>query len=142
MNKAFRQGQILNLISTREIHTQEDLARALSERGIPATQVTLSRDIKELRLAKTPDGYRQIQPQATGPTLETLAAEFLLDARQVQNLLVLKTAPGHANSLAAALDRENWPEIVGTIAGDDTILVVAPDAATAENVRERIIGKQ
>jgi transcriptional regulator of arginine metabolism len=141
VNKAFRQGQILNVIRARSVHTQEDLAQALRQLGIPATQVTLSRDMKELRLAKTPDGYRQLEPQPTGPTLATLVAEFLLDIRQAQNLLVLRTAPGHANSLAVALDHENWPEIVGTIAGDDTILVVLPDVATADMIRERLLSR-
>ena len=139
MNKAYRQGQILNLIRTRTIHTQEELAQALRQLGIPATQVTLSRDMKELRLAKTPDGYRQLEHQPAGPTLATLVAEFLLDVRQAQNLLVLKTSPGHANSLAVALDAENWPEIVGTVAGDDTILVILPDTPTADQVRRRLL---
>jgi transcriptional regulator of arginine metabolism len=139
MNKAFRQGQILNLIRTRPIRTQEELATALKAVGIPATQVTLSRDIRELRLAKTADGYRQLTPESGGPSLATLAAEFLHDIRPAQNLLVLKTSPGHANSVAVALDQENWPEIVGTVAGDDTILVIAPDAATAATLRTRLL---
>ncbi len=138
VNKAYRQGQILKLIRSRAVHTQEDLAQALREQGIPATQVTLSRDIRDLRLAKTAEGYRQLEPQPAGPTLATLIAEFLLDIRQAQNLLVLKTAPGHANSVAVALDAENWPEIVGTVAGDDTILVILPDTGTAEATRERL----
>ncbi|MGD0200108.1 MAG: ArgR family transcriptional regulator [Bryobacteraceae bacterium] len=139
MNKAYRHGQILKLIHGGNIHTQEELAEALHEYGIATTQVTLSRDIRELGLAKTTEGYRQIQPQPSGPTLATLAAEFLLDIRQAQNLLVLKTAPGHANSVAVALDQEAWAEIVGTVAGDDTILVVLPDPATAEAIRQRLL---
>ncbi|MGE5486211.1 MAG: arginine repressor [bacterium] len=139
MNKAFRQGQILKIIRSRPIHTQEELAQALRETGIQATQVTLSRDIKELRLAKTPDGYRQIAPEPTGPDFATLAASFVLDVRMAQNLMVLKTAPGHANSVAVALDREDWPEVVGTVAGDDTILVIMPDDETAEAVRKKLL---
>ncbi len=139
MNKAYRHGQILKLIRTKAIHTQEDLAQALREMGIPATQVTLSRDIRELRLAKTPDGYRQLAAEPAGPDFATLAGGFLLDVRIAQNLLVLKTAPGHANSVAVSLDHENWPEVVGTVAGDDTILVIMPDAPTAETVRERLL---
>jgi transcriptional regulator of arginine metabolism len=139
MNKAYRQGQILKLIRARKIHTQDELARALSELGVPATQVTLSRDIRELGLAKTVEGYQQVNTEAQGPDLATLAAEFVQDVRMAQNLIVLKTAPGHANSVAVALDQEEWPEIVGTVAGDDTILVVLPDNDTAQLVRRRFM---
>ena len=139
MNKAFRQGQILKVIRSRPVHTQEELAQALRETGVQATQVTLSRDITELRLAKTPEGYRQLAPEPAGPDFATLAAGFVLDVRMAQNLMVLKTAPGHANSVAVALDHEAWPEIVGTVAGDDTILVIMPDAETAEAVRRKLL---
>jgi transcriptional regulator of arginine metabolism len=139
MNKSYRQGQILKLIRANSIHTQEELARELKAIGIVATQVTLSRDIRELRLAKTSDGYRQIAAEPSGPDLATVVAELLLDARAAQNLIVLKTSPGNANPLAVALDRAEWPEIVGTIAGDDTVLVVTPNAPTAESVRKKLL---
>jgi transcriptional regulator of arginine metabolism len=139
MNKAYRQGQILQLIRTRTIHTQDELAQALKEVGVPATQVTLSRDIRDLRLAKTPEGYRRLTPEPAGPAFRMLVSEFLIDIRKAQNLLVLKTSPGHANSVAVALDHESWPEIVGTVAGDDTILVILPDAPTADAVRSRLL---
>ena len=80
-----------------------------------------------------------MQPEGIGPQFHILAAEFLLDVRAAQNLVVLKTAPGHANSVAVALDNEEWPEIVGTIAGDDTILAVAPDAATAARISKKLM---
>jgi transcriptional regulator of arginine metabolism len=139
MSKSFRQGQILKLIHAKAISTQEDLAQELKKLGVPATQVTLSRDIRELGLAKTPEGYRQIVRHDAGPHLATLAAEFLQDVRLAQNLVVLKTSPGHANSVAVALDDEQWPEVVGTLAGDDTILVIAPDNGTAEKVRAKFL---
>jgi transcriptional regulator of arginine metabolism len=140
MNKAFRQGQILKVIRSKRILTQEDLARELREsQGIETTQVTLSRDVRELGLLKTPDGYRQVSA-ALGPDLALVAAELLQDARAAQNLIVLRTSPGNANALAVALDKENWPEIVGTIAGDDTVLIVAPDSATAEKLRKKLLG--
>jgi transcriptional regulator of arginine metabolism len=139
MSKSFRQGQILKLIRAKSIATQEELAQELKKQGIAATQVTLSRDIHELGLAKTPEGYRQIAPSDAGPHLATLAAEFLLDVRLAQNLVVLKTSPGHANSVAVALDDEEWMEVVGTLAGDDTILVIAPDNTTAETVRRKFL---
>ena len=140
MNKTYRQGQILRLIRSRKITTQDQLAQELGALGVNATQVTLSRDIRELGLVKTPDGYRQVEAGNSGPGIETIAAEFLWDAVAAQNLIVLKTSPGHASSVAIALDHEEWPEIVGTIAGDDTILVVTHDCEKASLVRERLLG--
>ena len=141
MNKTFRQGQILKLIRAKRILTQDDLARELKEStGIQATQVTLSRDIRDLGLLKTPQGYRQVAETPGGPAFETAISEFLQDARVAQNLIVLRTSPGNANALAVALDKQAWPEVVGTLAGDDTILVVTPDANTAVKLRQRLIG--
>jgi len=141
MNKTFRQGQILKLVRSRRILTQEDLARELKQGfGIQTTQVTLSRDIRELGLVKTHEGYSQVAPAAAGPDLATVVAEFLQDARVAQNLMVLRTSPGNANALAVALDKESWPEVVGTLAGDDTVLVVAPDAHTAAKLRVKLLG--
>jgi transcriptional regulator of arginine metabolism len=139
MTKSYRHGQILKLIRAKQIYTQDDLAQELARLGVQATQVTLSRDIRELRLVKTPEGYREISAEESGPRFQTLATEFLQDVRAAQNLVVLKTAPGHANSVAVALDNDEWPEIVGTIAGDDTILVIAPDNATADTVRTKML---
>lgn len=139
MNKSFRQGQILKLIRARPIHTQDELAAELKkEFGLAATQVTLSRDIRELGLVKTPEGYRQVAAPA-GPDFATIASEFLWDVRLAQNLIVLKTSPGHANTIAVTLDQEEWPEVTGTIAGDDTILVVAPDVETAKTLRDKLM---
>jgi transcriptional regulator of arginine metabolism len=140
MTKSFRHGQIIKLIRSRGIFTQEELARALKQIGIDATQVTLSRDMRELGLVKTPEGYRELGADAPGLRFATLASEFLQDVRMAQNQVVLRTAPGHANSVAVALDDEEWPEVVGTIAGDDTILVICSDAKTAKAVRTRLMG--
>ena len=141
MNKNYRQSQILKLIGGRSLHTQDELARALRALKIPATQVTLSRDIRELGLVKTPAGYAQVHAEAaaSGPDVAALAREVLLDVRQAQNLLVLKTPPANANALAAALDHADWPEVTGTLAGDDTVLVVAPDVKTADALRVRFL---
>jgi transcriptional regulator of arginine metabolism len=138
MNKSFRQGQILKLIRSRSISTQEDLAHELKAVGIDATQVTLSRDIRELGLSKTPQGYRRLEQAAAAHKRSPAIAEFLQDIRVAQNLVVLKTHPGTANTLAIQLDRTDWPEIVGTIAGDDTILVVTPDNPTALRLRKKL----
>jgi len=140
MNKAYRQGQILKVIGRQQVHTQDELARELGKAGLQTTQVTLSRDIRELGLAKTGAGYRQLggEAQAFGPDLATIAGEFLT-ARVAQNLLVLRTSPGNASSLASALDRESWTEVIGTLAGDDTVLVITGDAQQAMALRDRIL---
>jgi transcriptional regulator of arginine metabolism len=141
MNKNYRQSQILKLIRSSHLHTQEELAKALRGIGIPATQVTLSRDIRELGLVKTADGYAHGVPEAapSGPEVAALVADFVEDIRMAQNLLVLRTRPGNANAVAVALDKADWPEIAGTVAGDDTILVIAPDAQVAEQLRTRFL---
>jgi transcriptional regulator of arginine metabolism len=141
VNKNYRHGQILKLIRSQHIHTQEELAQSLRTIGIPATQVTLSRDIRELGLVKTQDGYTQGLPETSNHAdVEIVVRDFVLDIRLAQNLLVLRTAPGNANAVAVALDKADWPEITGTIAGDDTILVVAPDNATGEALKAKFLG--
>jgi transcriptional regulator of arginine metabolism len=140
MNKNYRQGQIVKLIRSRHLHTQDELARALRGIGVPATQVTLSRDIRELGLVKTAEGYAEGVPEtAAAPDIEPLVREYVLDVRLAQNLLVLRTPPGHANAVAVALDNAEWPEVTGTIAGDDTILIIAPDAKIAEALRQKFL---
>lgn len=139
MNKSFRQGQILKVVRNKEIYTQDELGRELSQLGIQTTQVTLSRDVRELGLVKTPEGYRQLQTDAAGPELSTVASEFLLDIRVAQNLAVLRTSPGNANTLAITLDRAELDEVVGTIAGDDTVLVITTDNKSAATFRERML---
>ena len=139
MTKSYRQGQILKVIRSHNISTQEDLAAALREVGIDATQVTLSRDIREMGLVKTADGYRALPPQQRPVDLSAVSAEFLRDVRIAQNQIVLRTAPGHASALAVALDSANWAEVIGTLAGDDTVLVICPDAPVAEVVRIRLM---
>ncbi len=138
MTKADRHGQILKLVRARSIFTQEDLARALKEVNVDTTQVTLSRDLRELGLVKTPEGYREMGREPGIFEFKALASEFLQDVRVAQNQVVLKTAPGHASSVAVALDDEEWPEVVGTIAGDDTILIICSDTSTASGVHDRL----
>jgi len=141
MNKSYRQGQILKLVHARSLRTQDELARALRAVGLHATQVTLSRDIRELGLVKTADGYARPMEAAApaGPDLSTVLREFLLDVRVAQNLLVLITPPAHANSVAEALDQASWPEVTGTVAGDNTVLVIAPTLKKAAALREKLL---
>ena len=139
MTKSYRQGQILKLIRAKRINTQEELGRELRGLEIESTQVTLSRDIRELGLAKTADGYREILPDPTGPSLAQVMGEYLLDVRLAQSIVILKTSAGSANSLAVALDQEDWAEIAGTVAGDDTVMIVCWDNQRAKSVQERLL---
>jgi len=138
--KAFRQGQILKIIQRQPVHTQEELARELSLLGVTATQVTLSRDMRELGLVKTKDGYTQlVEASERSAQIELAVQEYLLDIRPAQNMLVLKTPAAYANSLAIALDRASWPEIAGTVAGDDTVLVICADHPGARAIHEKLL---
>ena len=139
MNKSFRQGQITSIIRARQIYTQDELARELSLLGIQATQVTLSRDIREMGLVKTADGYRPLPTDKAGPELADVLDEYMQDVKVAQNLLVIRTSPGNASTLAVALDNEEMEEIVGTIAGDDTVMVIAPDHQSAVALRQTLL---
>jgi transcriptional regulator of arginine metabolism len=141
-DKALRQKAILELLEEGPIATQDDLQRALKKRGFRVGQATLSRDIYELGLVKTGDGYALPNDEPQGdpalPHVSRLVREFVLDVRSAQNLLVIKTAVGSAQPVAAALDIEAWPEAVGSIAGDDTILIVCPENRSAHKLAARI----
>ena len=142
--KARRQSIILELVDGDPLHSQEQLRRRLRQRGFDATQATISRDIKELGLVKRAgDGAYQspaidaANPEATLVALERAAAEYLRRVDRVQQLVVVRTGPGQAQPLALAIDRAQLPDAVGTIAGDDTILVIARDARTATALVKR-----
>jgi transcriptional regulator of arginine metabolism len=142
--KTFRHGQILRLVSAERISNQEDLRRRLAQQRMRVTQATLSRDLQELKLVKTRDGYRapnaspEEQSAATVPPLTRALREFLFDIRPAENLLVLKTPPSGAQPLAAAIDAAKFPEIAGTIAGDDTILIITPNRKTRESLQKEL----
>ena len=143
--KARRQSAILDLVSARPVRSQNVLRRLLAGMGIRATQATISRDVKELGLVKrAADGsYRSADGPAAaeaipGERVRRAVADYLRRVEQVQQLLVLKTDPGQAQPLAFALDRAAWPEIVGTVAGDDTILVVARTERSAKTLGRRV----
>ena len=141
--KPRRQREIMRLIGTGSMRTQDQLSTALAARGIQVSQGTLSRDLRELGVAKAADGYSVLTPkEPVAParrSLARLAAQLMLDIRVAENLVVLRTAPGGANALAQHLDEAAWHEIVGTIAGDDTIFVATTDSAMAERVRQRLM---
>lgn len=140
--KTFRHGQILRLVTDARISNQEDLRRRLAAQRLRVTQATLSRDLQELRLVKTHEGYK---PETSLPedhagllSLARALTEFLLDIRPAENLLVLKTPPGGAQPLAAAVDAAKFPETAGTIAGDDTVLIITPNRKSRESLQKQI----
>ena len=146
--KAYRQAAILEVIDREAVTSQEALKARLLARGIATTQATLSRDIRELRLIKqAPDGaYRR--GNAGGPTNETEAettvalavADYLRRHEVVAQMLVLRTDIGQAQPLAVAIDRGQLAEVVGTIAGDDTILVICRTPEAAQAIGRRLTG--
>lgn len=140
--KTFRHGQILRLVSDGSISNQEELRRRLAAQRLRVTQATLSRDIQELRLVKTQGGYKTASalPEESAPLARLARAlgEFLQDIRPAENLLVLKTPPSGAQPLAAAVDGAKFAEIAGTIAGDDTVLIITPNKKTRESLQRRI----
>ena len=140
MSKLSRHNRIIELIGDEPIYTQEELRTRLTQGGIHVNQATLSRDLRELGLVKTVNGYALPagDDSVAMPALDHLLTEFVVDVREAENLLVLKTAPGHASSVAVALDDEEWPEVVGTIAGDDTILIITGSKQICHTVADRV----
>ena len=143
--KARRQALILDLLGREPVRNQEQLRRGLKALGVVATQATLSRDIKELGLVKRAgDGAYQRQaspsppPSTAASTLSRAVTEFVTGVDRVQQLVVLRTGPGQAHAAAIAIDRAQLPDVVGTIAGDDTILVIARDPQRARSLSERL----
>ena len=145
--KRLRQQQIRDLISTRTIRTQHELAAALRERGYRATQATISRDVSEMGLIKqTRDGARgyAVAPRAQHPEttgeerLALILADLPVEIRPAGLLLVVKAVPGSAHAIAAAVDRAGWPDVAGSIAGDDTVFIACGDRPGLERVRRRL----
>ena len=123
------------------INNQDELRRKLAARGIHVTQATLSRDIRELKLLKGPAGYElpaNAEEEEDLPEIGDVLGNFGLEVRQAQNLLIVLTIMGGAQPVAASLDYEEWPEVVGTIAGENAVLIICPDNRRAESVRTRI----
>jgi transcriptional regulator of arginine metabolism len=143
MSKLSRQKAILQLLDQGPVASQEELRKLLHRRGLDAGQATLSRDIRELGLVKSAEGYslpgrEGVVAETDLPSVSRMVREFVTSVRAAQNLLVTKTSIGSAQPVAAALDEENWPEAIGTIAGDDTILIVCQDKRAAGRLAGRI----
>ena len=143
-NKRERQSAILEIVDTRAVSSQEDLRKLLLHRGWDVTQATLSRDLSELRLARVPapEGAHYAVTDGTleesRVALEALLPQLFLRVDGVSELIVLRTVPGGAQPIAAALDGEAWPDILGTIGGDDTILIVCRSGVARARVVRRL----
>ena len=137
-----RHNAIRELVASAAIASQDELRRKLVRRGFDVTQATLSRDIHELSLYKGPNGYAM--PNGNGdheddlPSIHEVLGGFGLKVKQAQNQLVLVTTAGSAQPVALGIDHEDWDEVVGTIAGDDTVLIICPDMKRASRLRERL----
>lgn len=144
MAKRERQRAILDLVARRRVHSQEELRRLLERRGFRVTQSTLSRDLRELRIVKIPrpDGTSYYASTGEGereaPSLRQLLPQLMLGVEGVDHLLVVRTRIGGAQAVAEAIDLEEWAEVLGTVAGDDTILVVLGRAGDRETVARRL----
>lgn len=145
--KAKRQALIREIVENQNIQTQEELAEALRERGLLVTQATVSRDIKELHLLKVlaeDGGYRyatmEKSEKGTNDRLIHMLANSLVDMQSANNLIVMHTLAGSAHVAGEAVDSLHWPEVLGTIAGDNTILVVVRSNEEVEAVMRRFRG--
>ncbi|HWG86266.1 MAG TPA: arginine repressor [Candidatus Acidoferrales bacterium] len=143
MAKLARQQTILELAHEAPLPNQQELCKVLARRGFQVTQATLSRDINELRLVKTAEGYILPNGDASAepmPAVSRVLREFVREIRRAQNLLVIKTIPGSAQPVAVAVDAEGWDEVVGTVAGDDTILIISGNNKKARQLQTRLEG--
>jgi len=148
--KVQRLDAIRELLANSPVTNQDELRRKLRRRGIEVTQATLSRDIHELRLSKGPGGYAlpngsrsngagaALEEDDSPPSVSEMIESFGLRVRQAMNQVVVRTVMGGAQPFAAALDHEGWQEVVGTVAGDDTVLVICPDPRRASEVEARL----
>jgi transcriptional regulator of arginine metabolism len=145
--KQLRQRAVRDLLEQRVIRTQHELAAALRERGFRATQATVSRDVAELGLVKV--GREGVQAyamparvdeaEANGEErLRNLLRDLPIEVHEAGLLLVVRTIPGSAHAIAAALDRAHWPEVAGSIAGDDTVFVAFSDRGSLQRARKRL----
>lgn len=145
MSKSDRHAAIRDLIQRHDVGSQEELRQLLLKRGWDVTQSTLSRDLRELRLARIPgsDGsVRYSEPDSAEdyrtPALEGLLPQLFVSIDGVSELILLRTLPGGAQAIAEAVDNREWPELLGTIAGDDTILIICRSAQAREKLTKRI----
>ena len=145
MNKKLRQQRVLEIVTKTEVDTQEELIKILEDQGLKVTQATVSRDVKDLGLVKTSGKvkkYRYSKPVTEEHNdIDVLIRHFktaVISVAQAQNTIVLRTLSGNANAVGVIIDGKNVAGVLGTIAGDDTLLIITPDNQTAEQVLMRI----
>jgi len=141
ISKKARQARILEIVGSRRVESQESLSAFLRDDGVEATQTTISRDIRELGLVKVRGRYQaaaEPPPAFSSVALRSAFAQFVTRTDAVGNIVVVRTSPGSAHSVCVALDAAGWPEVVGTIAGDDTIFVLARNANECRKLLKRI----
>jgi transcriptional regulator of arginine metabolism len=147
--KERRQRAILTLVATRPVHSQEELVSLLRRQGLIVTQATVSRDIKELGLAKVPvrsqrgeEIFKYVVPAAAVNYVSRLhraVSELVTSIQDSVNLIVLRSAPGSGMMIASALDEAAWPELIGTIGGDDTVLAIVRAVEDVPYVKQRFL---
>ena len=148
MTRSRRLTRIAELLAERRFSSQEELAKALGRGGISVTQATLSRDLRSLGVGKRPDSDGKPAYELPGPALETLDRErrlldlkaFVNQVKTAQNLVVVRTPPGHANGVARSIDLAEFEGAVGSVAGDDTVLVVMEDLSAARRLKRQLEG--
>ncbi|MGH7730674.1 MAG: arginine repressor [Candidatus Eiseniibacteriota bacterium] len=148
MHRSQRLALLTQLLGERQFSSQEELAQALARSRMPVTQATLSRDLRSLGVGKRPDRHGKAVYQLPGPATETLDRErqlidlraFVNEVRIAENLAVVRTPPGHANGVARAIDMLAFERLVGSVAGDDTVLVVMRDRASALRFKRHLEG--
>jgi transcriptional regulator of arginine metabolism len=143
-DKAHRQRAILELVKSKPIHTQEELVQELRRLDHPVTQATVSRDIRELGLFREPgpSGSRYAVRAGLGLRAGQVLRDFITSVDGVQFMAVVRTPPGTANLVAVAIDEAGWPEVVGTVAGDDTVLVISPDVRSRKALEQRLLASE
>jgi transcriptional regulator of arginine metabolism len=141
MTKKARQGRILEIVRKQAVRNQEELASLLERESIEATQATLSRDIRELGLVKGRDGYQvseDAHPAPPDDLLRRTFEQYVIRTGVSGNMIMIRTSPGNAHSIAVVLDAAQWPEILGTVAGDDTVFMLLRSARLGKKVLGRI----
>lgn len=141
MSKRARQGRILDIVRGRVVKSQEELSSLLKEEGSDVTQSTLSRDIRELGLVKARGRYQVSGEQPPGPPDDVVRRafeQFVIRTGLSGNILMIRTSPGNAHSIGAVLDAVQWPEVLGTVAGDDTVFVLLRKEQFGKKVLGRI----
>jgi transcriptional regulator of arginine metabolism len=142
-SKKVRQGRIVEIIRKRAVRSQEELSSLLKREGIDVTQSTLSRDIRELGLVKARGSYRQSGERPSSPPDEIIRRafeQFVIRTGVSGNMVMVKTSPGNAHSVGVVLDAAQWPEVLGTVAGDDTVFVLLRNGRSGRKVLGRIRG--